>query len=232
MCGRFAFYSPHEAVTRLFGVPDAPEVEPRWNIAPTQYLAAVREAGGPRELAMLHWGLVPSWAKEKSIGARMINARAETLTEKPSFRSAFQRRRCLVLADGWYEWQRSGAVKQPYYMSFEDGRPFGMAGLWERWRDPASGEPLESCCIVTTTPAAAVAHVHDRMPVIVPEEAYAEWLDARNPDTAGLARLLGPCERPDLIARAVSRRVNDARNQGADLIEQAHSAGAAPDAAP
>jgi putative SOS response-associated peptidase YedK len=228
MCGRFAFYSPHEAVTRLFGLPAAPEVEPRWNIAPTQYVATVREAGGPRELAMLYWGLVPSWAKERSIGARMINARSETLAEKPSFRSAFQRRRCLVLADGWYEWQRSGAVKQPYYMSFEDGRPFGMAGLWERWRDPASGETLESCCIVTTTPAAAIAHVHDRMPVIVPAEACAEWLDARNPDTTGLARLLGPCERPDLVARAVSRRVNDARNQGSDLVEQVGSALAAP----
>jgi putative SOS response-associated peptidase YedK len=219
MCGRFAFYSPHEAVVRLFGLPAAPEVEPRWNIAPTQFVATVREAGGPRELAMLFWGLVPSWAKEKSIGARMINARSETLTEKPSFRSAFQRRRCLVLADGWYEWQRSGAVKQPYYIAFEDGAPFGMAGLWERWRDPATGEPLESCCIVTTTPGPAVAHIHDRMPAIVPPDAYGEWLDPRNADTAKLARLLGPCALPGLAARPVSRRVNDARNQGPGLIE-------------
>jgi putative SOS response-associated peptidase YedK len=225
MCGRFAFYSPHEAVTRLFGVVDAPAVEPRWNIAPTQYVATVREAGGPRSLAMLHWGLVPSWAKEKSIGARMINARAETLTEKPSFRSAFQRRRCLVLADGWYEWQRAGAVKQPYFMSFRDGQPFGMAGLWERWRDPANDEPLESCCIITTTPAAAVAHVHDRMPAIVPPDAYTQWLDARNGDTASLARLLGPCELPGLTARPVSRRVNDARNQGPELAEPLGAAG-------
>ena len=225
MCGRFAFYSPHEAVVRLFGLPAAPEVEPRWNIAPTQFVATVREAGGPRELAMLHWGLVPSWAKERSIGARMINARSETLTEKPSFRSAFQRRRCLVLADGYYEWQRSGAVKQPYYMSFEDGRPFGMAGLWERWRDPATGEPLESCCIVTTVPAAVVAQVHDRMPVIVPPDAYGEWLDPRNADTARLARLLGPCELPGLAARPVSRRVNDARNQGPELIERVDTDG-------
>jgi putative SOS response-associated peptidase YedK len=220
MCGRFAFYSPHEAVTRLFGVASAPEIEPRYNIAPTQYVAAVRETGGPRELAMLYWGLVPSWAKEKAIGARMINARAETLAEKPSFRSAFRRRRCLVLADGYYEWQRSGAVKQPYFIGFADGAPFGLAGLWERWPDPVSGEPLESCCIVTTTPAASLAHVHDRMPVIIPAEAHAEWLDPRNEATDQLTRLLGPCTRPDILARPVSRRVNDARNQGPDLIEQ------------
>jgi len=218
MCGRFAFYSPHEAVIRLFGVAAAPDVEPRWNIAPTQYVATVRAAGGPREVAMLYWGLVPSWAKEKAIGARMINARSETLTEKPSFRNAFRRRRCLILADGYYEWQRSGTVKQPYLIACEDGQPFGMAGLWERWRDPASGEPLESCCIVTTAPAPSVAHVHDRMPVIVPPDAYAEWLDPRNEATQDLARLFVPSAAPGLLARPVSRRVNDARNQGADLV--------------
>jgi putative SOS response-associated peptidase YedK len=220
MCGRFAFYSPHEAVVRLFGVAAAPEIEPRWNIAPTQFIAAVREAGGPREVAMLYWGLVPSWAKEKSIGARMINARSETLGEKPSFRNAFRRRRCLILADGYYEWQRAGAVKQPYFIAFADGQPFGMAGLWERWRDPATGEPLESCCIITTSPAATVAHVHDRMPVIVPSDAYAEWLDPKNEATDRLARLFEPCGRSDLQARPVSRRVNDARNQGPGLIEE------------
>lgn len=228
MCGRFAFYSPHEAVTRLFGVVDAPEVEPRYNIAPTQFVAAVRETGGPREVAMLYWGLVPSWAKEKSIGARMINARSETLAEKPSFRNAYQRRRCLVLADGYYEWQRSGAIKQPYFISFAASEPFGMAGLWERWRDPGSGEPLESCCIVTTSPAPAVAHVHDRMPVILPPDAYAEWLDPDNAATDRLARLLVPCKSPGLQARPVSRRVNDARNQGADLLELLGTADDAP----
>jgi putative SOS response-associated peptidase YedK len=228
MCGRFAFYSPHEAVTRLFGVADAPEVEPRYNIAPTQFVAAVRETGGPREVAMLYWGLVPSWAKEKSIGARMINARSETLAEKPSFRNAYKRRRCLVLADGYYEWQRSGAIKQPYFISFAAGEPFGMAGLWERWRDPGSGEPLESCCIVTTSPAPAVAHVHDRMPVIIPPDAYAEWLDPDNAATDRLARLLVPCEARGLQARPVSRRVNDARNQGADLLEWLGTADDAP----
>jgi putative SOS response-associated peptidase YedK len=220
MCGRFAFYSPHEAVTRLFGVAGVADVEPRWNIAPTQHIAALRSGeGGRRELAMLHWGLVPSWAKERSIGARMINARGETLKEKPSFRSAYRRRRCLVLADGYYEWQRSGAVKQPFFVSFMDREPFGMAGLWESWTDPASGEPLESCCIVTTAPAASVAHVHDRMPVIIPAEARAGWLDPANTDVERLDQLLVPWAAAGLVARPVSRRVNDARNQGADLVE-------------
>jgi putative SOS response-associated peptidase YedK len=168
---------------------------------------------------MLYWGLVPSWAKEKSIGARMINARSETLGEKPSFRNAWKRRRCLVLADGYYEWQRSGPVKQPFFISFAGGEPFGMAGLWERWRDPGTGEPLESCCIVTTSPAPAVAHVHDRMPVIIAPDDCAEWLDPDNVATDRLARLLGPCLDPGLQARPVSRRVNDARNQGAGLID-------------
>lgn len=228
MCGRFAFYSPHEAVARFFGVADAPEIEPRYNIAPTQFVAAVRESGGPREVAMLYWGLVPSWAKEKSIGVRMINARSETLAEKPSFRNAWKRRRCLVLADGYYEWQRSGATKQPYFISFAGGMPFGMAGLWERWRDPGSGEPLESCCIVTTSPAPAIAHVHDRMPVIIPSGAYAEWLDPDNVATDRLARLLAPCGAPGLQARPVSRRVNNARNQGAGLLELLGTADDAP----
>jgi putative SOS response-associated peptidase YedK len=175
--------------------------------------------GGGRSLAMLHWGLVPSWAKERSIGARMINARGETLREKPSFRNAYKRRRCLILADGYYEWQRSGSVKQPFFISFTDREPFGMAGLWESWKDPAGGEPLESCCIVTTAPAPSVAHVHDRMPVIITAEARAEWLDAANADVERLDRLLVPWAAAGLVARPVSRRVNDARNQGSDLVE-------------
>ena len=223
MCGRFAFYSPHEAVTRLFGVVDVPPIEPRYNIAPTQFVATVREAGGPREVAMLSWGLVPSWAKEASTGARMINARAETLAEKPSFRNAYRRRRCLVLADGYYEWKRSGPVKQPYFIAFENDEPFGMAGLWERWRDLSSGDLLESCCIVTTSPSPAVEHVHDRMPVIVPPSAYSEWLEPKNEATDRLGRLLAPCTLPGLRARPVSRRVNDARNQGPELIESSVS---------
>jgi putative SOS response-associated peptidase YedK len=219
MCGRFAFYSPHEAVVRLFGVAGAPPVEPRWNIAPTRHVATVRaDADGRRELSMLHWGLVPSWAKERSIGQRMNNARGETLGEKPSFRNAWRRRRCLVLADGWYEWQRAGTVKQPHYFHFEDREPFGMAGLWETWRDPAGGDLLESCCIVTTEARGVAAPVHDRMPVIVPRDRYAEWLDPRLTETSGFAGLIADGNRPGLVVATVSRRVNDARNEGPDLV--------------
>ena len=227
MCGRFAFYSPHESVTRLFGVGDPLPIEQRWNIAPTRFVAAVRAGGGDRgrRISMLYWGLVPYWAKEKAVGVRMINARAETLKEKPAFRDAYRRRRCLVLADGYYEWQRGGAVSQPYFIRLASSEPFGMAGLWEKWKDPVSGEPLESCTIVTTQPAASVAHIHDRMPVIVPAPAYGEWLDPANEAVERLDRLLAPYDDAALAARAVSRRVNDARNEGADLVESQFAAG-------
>jgi putative SOS response-associated peptidase YedK len=220
MCGRFAFYSPHEAVTRLFGIAGSTQVEPRYNIAPSQFVAAVRaEDGGRRSLAMLHWGLVPSWARDKSIGTRMINARAETLGEKPSFRVAYRRRRCLVLADGWYEWRRSGAVKQPFFITFADCEPFGMAGLWESWSDPAGGEPLESCCIVTVPAAPELEFIHHRMPVIIPAARREEWLEPGAGATGAPDGLLVPWSQGGLEVRPVSRRVNDARNQGADLIE-------------
>jgi len=221
MCGRFAFYSAHEAIARLFGVADAPEVEPHWNIAPTQFVPAVRErAGGAgRRLALLYWGLVPFWAEDKAIGARMINARGETLRDKASFREAYRMRRCLVLADGYYEWQRSGAVKQPHFIHLASSEPFGMAGLWESWRDRASGERLESCTIVTTQPAASIAHLHDRMPVILPPAVHAEWLDPGNEDVVRLDRLLVPYDVASIAARPVSPRVNNARNEGAELIE-------------
>ena len=210
MCGRFAFYSPHEAVVRLFGVADAPEIEPRYNIAPTQFVAAVREAGGPARggdavlgpRAVLGEGEVHRRADDQRAGG---DARREAVVPH-----AFQRRRCLVLADGYYEWQRSGSIKQPYFISFADGEPFGMAGLWERWRDAGSGELLESCCIVTTSPAPAVAHVHDRMPVIVPPDAYDEWLTRAMPrrspgppaGTLHGSRAAGPAGQPQRQRRA------------------------------
>jgi putative SOS response-associated peptidase YedK len=219
MCGRFAFYSAHESIVRLFGVADVPEVEPHWNIAPTQFVATVREqARGDRRLTMLYWGLVPYWAQGRTIGARMINARCETLKEKAAFREAYRRRRCLVLADGYYEWQRAAGVKQPWFIHLASGEPFGMAGLWESWRDRASGDRLESCTIVTTRPAASITHLHDRMPVIIPPVAHAEWLDPDNEDVERLDRLLVPIDSVSIAARPVARRVNDARNEGADLI--------------
>ena len=221
MCGRFAFFSAHEAIVRLFQLQsDAPEVEPHYNIAPTQYVAAIRvNRERERRLSMLYWGLVPSWATEKSLGARMINARAETLRDKPAFRNAYERRRCLVLADGYYEWQRTGAVKQPWFIRLASGEPFGMAGLWEVWRDPADGELLRSCSIVTTTPARSIAHLHDRMPVILPRSAHAAWLDPANKDLEGLDALLAPAPSGELAAHPVSSRVNSARVDEPTLVE-------------
>jgi putative SOS response-associated peptidase YedK len=222
MCGRFAFYSTHEAIVRLFQLPDdTPEVEPHYNIAPTTYVPAIREdVAATRRLAMLYWGLVPSWAKDKSTGVRMINARRETLHDKPAFREAYRKRRALVVADGYFEWQKRGAgEKQPYFIQPQRGSPFAFAALWERWRDPTSGDRLESCTLVTTDAPANIAHVHDRMPVIVPPEAYAEWLDRRNEDIDRLDRLLHPESAGPLIARPVGRQVSNARNDGAHLIE-------------
>ena len=153
MCGRFAFYSPAEATVALFGVSGSLDVEPRYNIAPTQYVAAVRngdDAAGDnqsRELVMLRWGLVPFWAKDPAIGNRMINARAETVAEKPAFRAAYRRRRCIVLADGFYEWHREGSVKVPYYISLASEEPFAFAGLWEHWQDKESDESLQTAAL-------------------------------------------------------------------------------------
>jgi putative SOS response-associated peptidase YedK len=220
MCGRYAFFSPAEAVRRVFALDAIPELSPRYNITPTQAVPAVRAAeSGARSLAMLHWGLVPRWAKERAIGNRMINARAETLAEKPAYRDAFRRRRCLVLADGWYEWQAVPGDKQPWFIRMQDGRPFGFAGLWERWKDPATGEPLESCTIVTTDAAESIHTIHPRMPAIVPEQQWDRWLDPDGSDTGKQSQLLRPFEEQTLQAWRVSRLVNAPKNEGPRLIE-------------
>lgn len=219
MCGRYAFFSPAEAVRRTFALDDVPELEPRYNVAPTQDVPAVRAAEeGARQFAMLHWGLVPKWAKERAIGNRMINARAETLAEKPSFRDAFRKRRCLVLTDGWYEWQVAPGGKQPWFIRMKDARPFAFAGLWERWKDPASGSLLESCTIVTTDAAAPIRRIHDRMPVVLAESHWDRWLDTAFSDTETLSELLRPFDGEALEAWPVSRQVNAPKNQGAELI--------------
>lgn len=217
MCGRFAFYSPAEATAALFGVSGALPVEARYNIAPTQYVAAIRAGeDGARELAMLRWGLVPFWAKDPSIGNRMINARAETVADKPAFRAAYRHRRCLVLADGFYEWRREGSVKTPYYISAADGQPFAFAALWENWNSKDSDESIQSTTLITTEANEFMASLHHRMPVVLNPATAATWL-AGGDDA--LARAL---ERiPELRAWPVDRRVNNARNEGEDLIEAA-----------
>ena len=215
MCGRFAFYSPSEATAALFGVDGALAVEPRYNIAPTQFVAAIRDnEQHQRELVMLRWGLVPFWAKDPSIGNRMINARAETVAEKPSFRAAFKHRRCVVLADGFYEWHREGDVKTPYFISLVNGEPFALAGLWEDWKDRKSGESLQTTTLITTTANDFMQPLHHRMPVILQPDTADEWLAGPNDYLQNAAERV-----PALRAWPVDRRVNNARNQGADLID-------------
>ncbi len=219
MCGRYAFFSPAEAVKRIFALDDAPELEPRYNIAPTQSVASVRAGEeGARAFAMLHWGLIPKWAKERAIGNRMINARSESLAEKPSFRDAFRKRRCLVLADGWYEWQVTPDGKQPWFIRRKEARPLAFAGLWERWKDPTDGRQLESCTIVTTDATESIKKIHERMPVVLAEADWDRWLDTAFSDTDKLSELLCPFEPKALEAWPVSRQVNAPKNQGPELI--------------
>ncbi len=217
MCGRFAFYSPSEAAAALFGVSASMQVQPRYNIAPTQYIAAIREdSDQERELVMLRWGLVPVWAKDPSIGNRMINARAETVAERPSYRAAFRHRRCIVLADGFYEWRRQNETKTPYYISLASKEPFALAGLWENWTDKQSGESLQSTTLITTEANEFMRPLHHRMPVILQAATADEWL-------AGSEDLLDQAadRTPALHAWPVDRKVNNARNEGEDLIDVA-----------
>jgi putative SOS response-associated peptidase YedK len=161
---------------------------------------------------------VPKWAKERAIGNRMINARAESLAEKPSFREAFRKRRCLVLADGWYEWQAAPGGKQPWFVRMKDARPFAFAGLWEKWKDPATGAPLESCTIVTTGASESIRRIHDRMPAVLAEADWDRWLDTAFSDTGKLSELLRPADPKSLEAWKVGRGVNAPKNQGPELI--------------
>ena len=209
MCGRFSLGATIR-VGQLFDLPNWPETPPRYNIAPSQEVPAViqnREVGG-REFRPFRWGLVPSWAKDPAIGNRTINARSETAATKPAFRKPFGERRCLILADGFYEWKRDGSRKQPYYIKLRDGEPFAFAGLWDHWA-PADGQPLETCTILTTTPNALVQPIHDRMPVILPSNAYGAWLDRTVSDVPTVQALLTPYPADEMIAYPVSTRVNN-----------------------
>jgi putative SOS response-associated peptidase YedK len=220
VCGRFAFYSPSEATAALFGADGnlavaANGIQPRYNIAPLQSVAAIRDAAaGGRELVMLRWGLVPSWARDAAMGNRMINARAETVAEKPSFRTAFKHRRCVVLADGFYEWRSEADTRIPYFISLASGAAFALAGLWECWQDKQSGTTLETTALLTTAANDFMRPLHHRMPVILQPETAAEWLAGEGDYLATAA-----ARTPALQAWRVTRRVNNARNQGAELIQ-------------
>jgi putative SOS response-associated peptidase YedK len=218
MCGRFALLAAGPAIAQQFGVEVTHEIAPRYNIAPTQPVAAVRlDQKGERELTYFRWGLIPSWAKDPKIGSRMINARSETVAEKPSFRAAFKRRHCLLPASGFYEWQKQNGRKQPVYIHPADDSIFGLAGLWEMWHDPDGGV-IETCTILTTSPNEMMESIHNRMPVIIEAEDYSMWLDpGDNPQQT--LHLLRPYPAEEMEAYAVSTAVNNPRNEGPQNIE-------------
>lgn len=221
MCGRYVQYTPVAELEVLFGVsPGMGEWQPRYNISPGSSVLACRtDSEGRRELARLHWGLIPSWSKDRKIGYRTINARAETVAEKPAFRSAFKSRRCLIPADGFYEWQSTASGKQPYYFTMNDGSPFAFAGLWEEWTDKETGEHLPSCTIIVTEANGLVRTIHDRMPVILAPGDYGTWLDPELQDRERLQDLLRPYPAESMSTHAVDRRVNRPQNDEASLLE-------------
>jgi len=220
MCGRFTLRASSRAVAQEFGLADQPELFPHFNVAPTQQVAVVRQRAddGGKELAFLRWGLIPAWADDPSIGNRLINARSETAATKPSFRRAFRSRRCLVVADGYYEWQKVDGRKQPYFIGLQGDRPFGLAGLWERWEK--HGEPVESCTILTTDANELMQPIHERMPVIVPADQYDLWLDPRFGDTVKLGKLLRPYSSKEMVSYWVSTLVNNPRNDVPQCVER------------
>ncbi|MBN1486971.1 MAG: SOS response-associated peptidase [Anaerolineae bacterium] len=218
MCGRFTLSLDLDDLIAVF--PDfvfPPDLKPRYNVAPTQDIAVVPNTGD-RQVTMFHWGLVPSWAKDTAIGARMINARSETLAEKPSFRAAYKRRRCLILADGFYEWRKAvgRGPKTPMLVKLASGKPFAFAGLWEVWRPDDT--PIFSCTIITTTPNELVQPIHDRMPVILPPAAYDLWLAPGEQSASVLQSLLKPYPAVEMVAYEVSRLVNSPRNDSPECI--------------
>jgi len=217
MCGRYTLRTPVDTLAERFKIDDTPSsIAASYNVAPTQGVATVLVDDGKRKLEMLHWGLIPSWADDPSIGNKMINARAETVAEKRSFRKAFRNHRCLVLADGFYEWQKTGNGKQPYYIHMEDDSPFAFAGLWESWKN---GSEVRSATIITTDANDVVAPIHNRMPVILHPEDYDLWLDPDFDEKEPLTTLLKPYPAEAMEAYPVSRRVNSPSNNEPNVIE-------------
>ncbi|HBX68987.1 MAG TPA: hypothetical protein DEH25_06305 [Chloroflexi bacterium] len=223
MCGRFTLTVDPADLQEAFPWVAFPQqsFQPRYNIAPSQPVAVIANTGD-NKLDFFTWGLVPFWAKDPSIGSRMINARAETLAEKPSFKNAFKRRRCLILADGFYEWQQipGEKAKTPMYIHLKDGKAFAFAGLWEEWNSP-DGSQILSAAIITTSPNELMAPIHNRMPVILPESAYGMWLTPGETDTQKLSPLLRPYPAQALEAYAVSRMVNSPQNDQSECINPA-----------
>jgi putative SOS response-associated peptidase YedK len=221
MCGRFTQERPASELAEIFGAePLVDDPGGHYNVAPTDEALVVVQREDRRAVTAYRWGLIPHWATEARVGSRMFNARAETLTTSPAFSLAFQRRRCLVPVDSFYEWKRDGTVRQPYRVARTDGRPLVLAGLWAGWRDPVTETVRRTFTIVTTTPNAALADLHDRMPVIVPDNAWARWLSPTIPDRGELLGLLEPNEAVELEVYPVRRLVNDVRQDGPELIQR------------
>lgn len=221
MCGRFTLKTLAPVLAEVFDLPEPPAWTPRYNIAPTQLVpTVVRLPEQPaRQFCQWHWGLIPAWAKELAIGNRLINAQAETAATKPAFRAAFRQRRCLVLADGFYEWDQRGRPRQPVYIRMHDGRPFAFAGLWERWTSPEGGV-IESCTLLTTEPNAAIHPLHHRMPVILDPKDYDRWLDPSLQKPEEVQPFLRPYPPDEMTVYPVSTRVNNPANDTPECIER------------
>ena len=219
MCGRFAQQRPASELAEIFSAePIADDPGPRYNVAPTDEALVVVQREDRRGITAYRWGLIPHWADSAKVGSRMFNARAETLVNAPAFRDAFQRKRCLVPVECFYEWRREGEVRQPYTIGRADGAPLVLAGLWDGWRDPATDTVRRTFTIVTSAPNEAMATIHNRMPVILAESDWAAWLDRDYPDRGRLLAMLEPSDGPELAIRAVSPLVNNVRNDGPELV--------------
>ena len=219
MCGRFSQQRPASELAEIFSAePIVDDPGPRYNVAPTDEALVVVQREDRRGVTSYRWGLIPHWADSAKVGSRMFNARAETVVGAPAFRDAFQRKRCLVPVECFYEWRREGAVRQPYTIGRADGAPLVLAGLWDGWRDPATDTVRRSFTIVTSGPNEAMATIHNRMPVILPEADWDAWLDGRFADRGRLLAMLEPRDEPELAIRAVSPLVNNVRNDGPELV--------------
>jgi putative SOS response-associated peptidase YedK len=218
MCGRFTLRKPAERIAREFQLEEIPAIEARYNIAPTQNILAIRQSPDGREAVMCKWGLIPSWAKDASISAKLINARSETVAEKPSFREAFKRRRCIIPADGFYEWQRTGGKKQPFYFKLKDDGLFGLGALWDSWRTPDE-ESLETCSILTIEANEVLRPVHKRMPVILHSDDYDLWLDEDDRKQELRTELLRPYPASEMTAYPVRTSINSPQHQGEELVQ-------------
>ncbi|MBI5302641.1 MAG: SOS response-associated peptidase [Chloroflexi bacterium] len=218
MCGRFIIQSDLEQIQLAFNIAQVnAEVKPNYNVAPTQQVVAVVQRDGQNVLDAMRWGLIPVWAKDMAIGSKMINARAETVAEKASFKRPLKSRRCLIVADGFYEWQKTGAQKIPMFIQLKSKKPFGFAGLYDVWKSP-DDEWIASCTIITTSANELMKPIHERMPVILPKTSYKSWLNPANQDLGELVTLLQPYPADKMIAYPVSSLVNSPRNNSAELI--------------